>query len=415
MNGQIDTLEEPGPLAPAESISDTVRNSEELSLIDILTVLASRKSKIVKFTGAALLAGIVVCIAWPVKYAATTKIMPPQQTQSAASMMMSQLTALGGSSLAAMASGGGIGLKNPNDIYIGLIQSRTISDDIVQEFHLQDVYRAKDMTGAREKLADNTEVRSEKSGLISISVTDRDKNRASSMANAYTDDLRKLTKEIAVTEASQRRLYYEDQLKVTREKLVEAQAAFEQVQLKNGLIHLDAQAKAMIESLTTLRAQVGAKEVELQALQSYSTEQNPQVQLAEKELASLKEEEAQIEQRSSGTEIAGLGLKGVPSAAIEYLRAQHELQYQQSLFDILMRQYDAARLDESKDAAIIQIVEPAIVPDRKYSPHYSWILVIAVLLGIVVSFVYIWLELALERNPDLSMRLRSLKSACVGH
>jgi tyrosine-protein kinase Etk/Wzc len=388
-------------------------NGHEVSLIEVLTQLAYRKWLIAKVTGAAMLIGLVLCFALPVRYTATTKLMPPQQTQSTAALMMSQLAGLGGSSLAAMA-GGGLGLKNPNDIYIGLLTSRTVADVIIENFDLRASYHAKDMTKAREKLAKYTEVMSEKSGLIAVSVTDRDKKRAAAMANAYTDELRKLTKTLAVTEASQRRLFYEDQLKQSKEALTTAALDFQQVQQQKGLVQLDAQAKAMIEGLAALRAQVSAKQVEVQGLRSYSTEQNPEVQLAEKELASLQDEEARLEQRNQMPGIAGMGLGNVPGAGLEYLRAQHELQYQQALYDILMKQYDAAKLDESKDATTIQVVETAIEPDRRSSPKRALIMLLSAILGIFVAFIVVmglWWKDLIFSNPEDRQRLLYLKEA----
>jgi uncharacterized protein involved in exopolysaccharide biosynthesis len=341
--------------------------------------------------------------------------MPPQQTQSSATMLMSQLTGLGGGSLAAMA-GGGMGLKNPNDIYVGLLTSRPIADAIIQKFSLEKEYRAKDMTEARKKLAGFTEVTSEKAGFIAVSVTDKDKKRVAEMANAYTDELRNLTKTLAVTEASQRRLFYEEQLKQAREALVSAALAFQQVQQQKGLVQLDAQAKAMIEGLAALRAQVAAKQVEVQALRSYSTEQNPEVQLAEKELASLESQEAQLEQSNHGPGIAGLGLGNVPSAGLEYLHAEHELQYQQALYDMLMKQFDAARLDESKDATTIQVVEPAIEPDEKSAPRRTAILLLFTSAGIIAGCSLIlflrWKELV-QSDPCTARRFRNLKNAVM--
>ena len=311
-----------------------------------------------------MLIGVIACMVWPVRYTATTKIMPPQQTQSTASMMMNQLANMGASSLA-VAAGGGLGLKNPNDIYIGLLNSRPVADAIIDHFSLAQVYRAKDMTAARKRLARSTDIVSEKNGFIAVSVTDRDRRRSAEIANAYTAGLRILTKTLAVTEASQRRLFYEDQLKQAKEALVTAEMAFQQVQQSKGLVQLDAQAKTMIEGLALLRAQVAAKEVELQAMRSYSTEHNPEVALAERELSSLEAEAARLQQRNHSSGFADMGLEDVPGAGLEYLRAEHELKYRQAMFDLLIKQYDAARLDESKDAAIIQVVEPAIVPDQR--------------------------------------------------
>jgi uncharacterized protein involved in exopolysaccharide biosynthesis len=398
------------------SLSEAPSDGDETSLIDVLTQLAYRKRLIATVTGIAVLVGLILCLALPVRYTATTRIMPPQQTQSTASMlMMNQLTGVGGGSLAALA-GGGL-LKNPNDIYIGLLTSRPIADAIIQKFSLAKEYHAKDMTIARKKLADYTEVTSEKNGFIAVSVTDKDKKRVAEMANAYTDELRILTKTLAVTEASQRRLFYEEQLKQVKEALVAAELAFQQVQQQKGLVELDAQAKAMIEGIAALRAQVAAKQVEVQALRSYSTEQNPDVQLAERELTSLQAEEASLEQRNHVPGIAGLGLENVPAAGLEYLRAAHELQYQQALFDMLMKQYDAAKMDESKDAAIIQVVEPAIEPDRKSSPRRAMILLISAFLGFLAGCILVlllWWKKLGEIDPIAGKRLQELSNALWG-
>ena len=417
MTGKDFSTEENMAAQGDSSISEVSCDDYEVSLIDILTQLAYRKWLIAKVTGAAVLAGMVLALALPVRYTATTRIMPPQQTQSTASMlMMDQLTAAGGGSLAALASAG-LGLKNPNDTYIGMLKSRPIADAIIQKFGLMQAYHAKDMTAARQKLADYTEVASEKDGFISISVTDKDKKRAAEMANDYPDQLRALTQTLAVTEASQRRLFYEEQLKQAKNALVAAEFAFQQVQQKMGLVQLDAQAKAMIEGLAAIRAQVAAKQVEVQALRSYSTEQNPELQLAEKELASLQAEEARMEQNNHSPGIAGLGLGNVPVAGLEYLRAAHELAYRQALYDLLMKQYDAARLDEAKEAAIIQAVEQAIPPDRKSSPKRAIILVLSIFVGIFTGCIlalFLWWKELVQLDPIAAKRLQELSSALRG-
>ena len=413
MTGKDFSIEETEEAMDGTSISDAPSDGYEVSLIDLLTQLAYRKWLIAKVTGIAVLAGVVLALVQPVRYTATAKIMPPQQTQSSASMMIGQLTSAGGGSLAALA-GGGLGLKNPNDIYVGLLTSRPIADAIIQKFSLAKEYHAKDMTAARKKLAGYTEVTSEKNGFITVSVTDKDKKRVAEMANAYTDQLRILTKSLAVTEASQRRLFYEEQLKQAKEALVAAELSFQQVQQQKGLVQLDAQAKAMIESLAALRAQVAAKQVEVQALRSYSTEQNPDVQLAERELTSLQAEEARLEQSNHSPGIAGLGLGNVPAAGLEYLRAAHELQYQQALFDMLMKQYDAAKLDESKDAAIIQVVEPAIEPDHKSPQRRALIVLLFTIVGFFAGCIlalFLWWKELVQSDPATAGRIQEFRYA----
>lgn len=410
MTGKDSSIEENTAAQGESCISEVSCDGYEVSLIDILTQLAYRKWLIAKITGAAVLAGVILALVLPVRYTATTEIMPPQQTQPAAAMLMNQLTAAGGGSWAAFA-GAGLGLKNPNDIYIGMLKSRPVADAIIQKFGLMREYHAKDMTAARKKLAGYTEIISEKEGFISVSVTDKDKKRAAEMANAYTDQLRVLTQTLAVSEASQRRLFYEDQLKQANDALVAAEVAFQQVQQKKGLVQLDAQTYSMIGGLASLRAQVVAKQVEVQALSSYSTEKNPELQLAEKELASLQAEESHMEQGGHSPGIAGLGLGNVPVAGMEYLRAAHEVAYRQALYDMLMKQYDAARMDEAKEAAIIQTVEPAIPPDRKSLPHRALIVALFTLGGIVVTCGYILTIHRLRKDTELNQRFAELRSA----
>jgi uncharacterized protein involved in exopolysaccharide biosynthesis len=416
MTGKDFSIEEPAEAVDDAALSVAPGDSYEVTLIDLLTQLAYRKWLIAKGTGIAVLAGVILSLVLPVRYTATTKIMPPQQTQSTASMlMMNQLSGAGGGSLAALA-GGGL-LKNPNDIYVGLLNSRPVADAIIQKFSLAKEYHAKEMTEARKKLADFTVVTSEKNGFIAVSVTDKDRKRVAEIANAYTDQLRILTKTLAVTEASQRRVFYEEQLKQAKDALVSAELAFQRVQQQKGLVQLDAQAKAMIEGLAVLRAQVAAKQVEVQALRSYSTEQNPDVQLAERDLVSLQAEETRLEQSNHAPGIAGLGLGNVPAAGLEYLRAAHELQYQQALFDMLMKQYDAAKLDESKDAAIIQVVEAAIEPDHKSSPKRAIILLLSAFVGFfagcILALFFWWKELV-QVDPIAAKRLEELGYALRG-
>jgi uncharacterized protein involved in exopolysaccharide biosynthesis len=402
-------------ISASDSSTDAMR--PEIALLELLTELALRKSLIAKIAITAMAIGIAVSLVLPVRYTATTRIMPPQQTQSAASLVMNQLTGLSGGPLAAIAGGGGLGLKNPNDIYIGLLMSRPVADAIIRKFNLENVYGASDMTKVRKMLADYTEVASEKTGFIAVSVTDRDKKRAAEMANAYMEELRTLTKSLAVTEASQRRLFYEDQLKQSKETLVAAALAFQQVQEQKGLVQLDAQAKVMIEGLAELRAKVAAKQVEVQALRSYSTEQNPVLQLAERELTALEAEETRLEQRNHAPGVANLGLENVPSAGLEYLRAEHELQYQQALYDMLLKQYDAARLDESKDAAVIQVVEPAVAPDRKSQPRRPLTVLLFLSIGLSVGCIaalFLWWKETLQLDPVSARQLAALGIAFRG-
>jgi tyrosine-protein kinase Etk/Wzc len=388
----------------------------DVGLIEVLTQLAYRKRLIAKVTGVAVLIGLILCFVLPAKYTATIKIMTPQQSTSAANLM-SQFSASGTGSLAVLAGGGLGALKDPNTLYIGLLNSRPIADAIIHKFNLNQQYHAKDMTGARKKLAEYTVIVSEKTGLIAVSVTDEDKKRAAAMANEYPDQLRILTKTLALTEASQRRLFYEEQMNQAKEAVISAELAFQQVQQKKGLVQPEDQAKAVIESIAALHAKIAAKQVEVEALRSYSTERSPELQFAESELSSLQAEASKLEQQRHSSSFGDIGLADVPGAGLEYLRAEHDAKYTQALFDLLMKQYDAARLDEAKEAAIIQVVEPAIEPDRKSSPKRALIMFLfasgGFLAGCFLALTWWWKEIA-QSDPDNARQVRDLRIALFG-
>ena len=385
--------------------------AKEENFLGFLTRLASRKGLIAAVTGVSGMLGVAAALLLPVRYVATTRIMTPQQTQSTATLMLGQLASSGGA-LAAMA-GSGLGLKNPNDLYIGLLNSRPVADAIINKFGLQTLYRVKNMTTARQKLAANTSVISEKSGFLAVSVTDGDKARAAAMANTYTEQLGILTKTLAMTEASQRRLFYEEQLKSAKEEVVAAEFTLKKVEQQKGVVEPDAQSRGLITGLTELQAQAAAKQVEVRAMRSYSTEQNPNVQLAENQLASLEAEIQRLQQSNPSRSPTGMGLQNVAGGAMDYLRATHELQYRQTLFDLLMRQYDAARLDEVKEADVIQVVEPAMPPELRSSPHRGSIVLTFAILGFLSACSYLYLGNFLRSNPELGRGLTQFASALL--
>lgn len=396
------------PVSPTER-PDSIPG---LFLIELFTLFASRKRLIAIAAGIGMLVGVVLSFVLPVEYTSTTRIMTPQQTQSTATMLMSQLAGAS-SGMIPSSVGGALGLRNPNDLYIGILGSRTIADALVKEFGLQKLYRARDSEAARKKLADETSIRSEKSGLIAISVTDRDRNRSAQLADAYTEHLRSLTQNLAVTEASQRRLFYEDQLKNAKNNLVSAEFQLRQVQLRKGVIQPDAQGKAVITELAELDAQIAAKEVELQARRSFSTEQNPDVQLIQNQLASMRQTQARLESRNPGSGNVAMGMQDLAGSSLDYLNAAHELQYRQTLFDLLIKQYDGARLDEAKDAAVIQVVDAPVPPEQRSSPRRLLITILMTVLGMLCACAYLFVQEISRSNPEIAAAFAGFKSALL--
>lgn len=385
------------------AIQPELDSEDGASLMDFLIILAHRKWLIVKITGTCAVLGIILSWSIPSRYTATCTIMSPKQTQSTTSFLNEKM-----GSMADMAAGG-MSMLDPNGLYLGLLESRPIADGIINKIGLQKIYHARDMTAARKILKSNTKIVSEKSTLITISVTDENKKRAADIANAYSDELRILSKNISFTEASRRREFFEVQLKAQKEILIQAEVNFQQLQEAKGLVHMDAQAGMILSNLAGLRGEIAAKQVQLDAMRSYSTERNPEVELAEREIASLQGEANSMETRGQPAGYANMSLKDVPKEGLDYLRAARELSYQQAFFDTLLRQYEAAHLDEVKEAAVVQVVETAIEPERRSTPKRSLIVLGFALGGFLIGCSIVWFKNDSLVHPDKYEGIRKLK------
>ena len=402
---QMDTP--PLPSVP----SDAETKIDEFSLLDLLIVLAERKRLIFCITIATAIIATVVAFVLPKRYTATVTLLPPQQNSSMGAALVSQLGGMGG--MAALA-GGGL-LKNPNDMYVAMLKSRTVEDAMVLHFGLMQEYHTKYISDCRKAFEGHTKVDGNgKDGLIHISVTDADPRRASDLANGYLDQYRDLSQHLAITEASQRRLFFEQQLEQAKDKLENAEEKLKNTQQKTGMIQPAGQAGALIQSAVSLRAQIEAKQVEIQSLRLYATGENPQLVTAEKELQSLRTELAKLGGSESGTEAELLIPRGqVSEAALQYLRAEREVKYYETIFEILARQFEIAKLDEAKQGAAIQVVDAAIPPDRRSSPRRGLIVIGATAIGFFLGvFTALLFDLfqRMQSSSETARKLHLLRS-----
>jgi uncharacterized protein involved in exopolysaccharide biosynthesis len=372
-----------------------VKGDDEISLLDLLIVLAERKRIILGVTGLFAIGAIIVSLLLPPRYTATVTLLPPQQGSSMGSALASQLGNLGG--MAALA-GGSLGLKNPNDMYVAMFKSRTVEDAMVQHFSLMQEYHAKLSSDARSAFEGSATVDgSAKDGMIHISVQDRDPRRAADLANGYVDQFRLQSQHLAITEASQRRLFFEQQLEQAKDNLANAEEAMKQTEQKTGVIQLDSQARSLIESAASLRAQVAAKEVQIQGMRTYATGENSQVVQAEQELESMRAQLAKLggsEDSASGGLIVPKGQ--VPEASLEYIRKLRDVKYNETIFDILAHQFEVAKLDEAKQGALIQVVDPAVPPDKRSYPKRGIIVIATTIAGFLAAIFFVLFSAAFE-------------------
>src|SRR5580658_3057255 len=374
--------------------------SDEISLLDLLIVLAARKRLIIWITVAFAILAIVVSLLLPVRYTATVVLLPPQQNSSLSNQLAAQLGSFGGVA-ASLAGGGSSLLRNPNDMYVAMFKSHFVEDAMVERFELMREYHKKYRSDARKKFEHYTDVDgSGKDGLIHISVEDHDPQRARDLANGYVDQFRNLTEHLAITEAGQRRLFFEKQLQQANQSLADAEESLKETEQKTGLIAIDAQTRALIESAASLRAQVAAKEVQIQGMQTYATGENAQLVEAQQELDSLR---AQLARLGGGNDNSGgiIVPKGqMTEAGVEYVRKLRDVKYYETIFEILARQFELAKLDEAKEGALIQVVDPAVPPDKKSFPHRIPLVVIGSLVGFLAGIACALWQAALQRMRE---------------
>jgi uncharacterized protein involved in exopolysaccharide biosynthesis len=397
------------------SPDSAVTADREISLMGILIALAERKRFIFMVSAVFSLLAIGISLLQRNVYTAKATIMAPLQASSLSGALSPQLS--GVSSLSGMASlAGGNFLKNPNEIYAAMLKSNGVEDAMVQRFGLMQQYKSKLLSDARKAFEANTLVDANaKDNLIYISVTDYDPQRAAELANGYVDQFRELTKRLAITEAGRRRLFFEQQLQETKSKLADAEDQLKKTEQRTGLIQMDNQSRALIESVTNLRSQIALREMQLQAMRSYAASENSQLLLLEQELISLRAQLAKLGGEGDSASAGVIVPKGsVPEASLEYMRALRELKFQESVFEILSRQYEGAKLDEAREGAVIQVVDPATPPDRKSGPHRSIIVLgataVGFFLGVVLSLFQISLRSA-RKDALFADELQRLRQA----
>lgn len=386
---------------------------EEISLMDLCIVLAERKRTILWIASAFLLLSIAVSLILPKRYTASVTLLPPQQSPSLSSALAAQLGNLGGmSSLTST----GLGLKNPNDVYVGLLKSRTVEDAVIQRFELRQEYHERFLEDARKALEKKVSIDgSSKDTLIRVFVQDGDPNRAADLANGYVQEYRKFSEHLAITEASQRRLFFERQLEATKNELAAAEEALKVTQQKTGVIQLDSQARALIESAASLRAQVAATEVQIQAMRTYATSENAELIQAEQRLAGLRDQLARLGGAgSSGSDEIIVSKGRVSQASLEYVRKLRDVKYFETIFEILARQLEAAKLDEAKQGAIIQVVDAAVPPQRRSFPKRGLIVIGATILGFLAGIGVAILSASfdkLRQRPEANEKLTAFRRA----
>ena len=397
----------------AEERANNSQADTEVSLLDITVLLVRHKRFIARFVVGSAVVSVIVAFLLPVRYEAKVVLMPPAQNSSIASALVGQLGNMGGlGSLTSLA--GGLGMKTPADMYVSLLTSRTVEDAMIRRFNLMAEYDEKKLSDARKVFERRTSVvAGTKDGLIRITIEDRDQQRVAEMANGYVEEFRKLSASLAITEAARRRLFFDQQLQQAKDDLAASEEAMRKTQQSTGVLQIDSQARALIESVAVLRAQVVAKEVQIQSMKSYAADDNPDLILAKQQLSALQSQLQQLagSQEDTGSDIV-LSKGRVTEAGVEYIRRLRDLKYHETVFELLAKELEIAKLDEAREGEIVQVVDAAVTPDKRSFPPRAIVVSVSIVLSIFVAVGYVILRERLAQLfalPENRERLEAIR------
>ncbi|MEH6998119.1 MAG: Wzz/FepE/Etk N-terminal domain-containing protein [Limnobacter sp.] len=374
MNSHIDSQH-------TESFDD-----DEISLIELATTLGEEKKLVFGLPFLVGIVAIVVSLFLTPIFTAKTTLLPPQNSGGGGAA--AALASLGGlAGLAGISTGG-----TTADTVIAMLQSRSAKDQIIDQFDLVDYYKAELREDVYKKLDGVVRVSSDKkSGLITVEVDDKDPELAAKMANAYYEVLKSLMTRVAVTEAQQRRQFFEDQFAKAKEELSNAEVKLKETQERTGLVELKSQAEATIEAVARLRAEIAQREVQLSAMRTFATPENSDYRRVVAELNGLRAELKKLDKGGTGGELGLVSAGNLPEQGLEYVRALREVKYQEAVFEIMAKQFELAKVDEAKEGSNVQQLDVATVPERKSKPKRALIVVLSVLaagfLAVLIAFV----------------------------
>ncbi|TSA23277.1 MAG: hypothetical protein D4R70_00150 [Betaproteobacteria bacterium] len=374
-----------------------VPEDDEISLLDLATALGEEKQTLLGIPALTTLVAMVYALTLTPIYTAKTIILPPQQQQSGASAALASLGALAAA-----------GIKSPDEMYVAFFKSQTLQDDLIARLKLKDYFESETQDGARKALEGAAKISSDKkSGLMTIEVDDKDPVFAARLANAHVEALSRLMGRLAVTEAQQRRAFFELQIKKTQEALTMADSSFRTLSAQGGLPITEVLAQVSVTASATLRGQIAAKEVELSALRQFATAQNPEMQRIASELSALRGQLAKMEE--GGGRVRPVSNEG--RAAVVALR---DVKTQQAILEVLVKQYEMARVDEAREGPLLQQIDIAQAPERKSKPKRAQIVLLAGVAGLFLGVLIAFIRRAIRKagaNPESAGQMAALKAA----
>jgi len=375
-----------------------------------LRLLWGRRRFFFRAAAAGLLVSTLVAFMIPKSYTSTTQLMPPDPQSTSGMAMMAAMAAKGGGGLAGVA-GDLLGLKSSGALFIGVLRSQTSQDRLIQQFDLIKVYGVRLVMDARMRLDENTSISEDKkSGIITISVTDHDPQRAAALASAYVDQLNTLVSELSTSSAHRERVFLEERLKVAKQDLDNASNQLAQFSSKNNTLDIQQEGKAMLDAAGSIAGEMIAAQSQLEGLRQIYTDNNSRVRSLNARVAELRK---QLEKlggtQADGAKIAipptelsgdpstakaGGGLpyptlRSLPLLGAKYADFYRRAKIQETVYELLTEQYELAKVQEAKETPSVKVLDPARVPERKSFPPRLVVMFLGTFLVCAMSVVWV--------------------------
>lgn len=379
---------------------------QAIGLLDYLEMIIRGKKIVFYSTALAALVSALISLTTVRIYTATTRILPPQQDSGLLAGMLGQLT--GGM---ANVAGDLLGKGNQSDLHARILATEAIKDAIIDRFKmLEDGEHKQYRIFLYQALDKKVHVSvGKKDGMIAITVDDKDPKRAADIANAYVDELNKLIIRMNLESFTQSRVFIEQQLSKNKVALVEAEGNLKTFQLKNRILDVPGQITASIEEVGKLRAQLAVQEMQLAMLKAQYTDSVQEVIAAKASIEKLRSKIARQEGNGLGGSIPTVG--SVPALGEQYVRLYREFKMQEALNEVLTKQYEMAKLSESKQVSTIQVVQKAREPDKSIKPSRRKLVVLSTIVGFLLSvFAVIVRE---QVDTEKIGQLRRFRRLCI--
>jgi uncharacterized protein involved in exopolysaccharide biosynthesis len=397
-NPQPEVMVDPDSRGDFEPILDS-RIAREQMIARFRTLWAERRF-LFRVTIAALLASLLIAFLIPNRYESTVQLMPPDSHSGEG---LSLLAGLAGSKQAdnlGLLAGDLLGMKTTGALFVGVLKSRTALDRIVDRYDLKKVYSEKLELKAREKLAERTDISEErKSGIIKLTVTDRDPKRAAAIAGSYVDELDTLMAQLTTSSAHRERVFLEQRLAGVKQDLETAEKEFSQFASKNATLDITEQGKAMVMAAATLEGQLIAAQSELEGLRQIYTNSNVRVRSVEARISELQKQlqkiggkagEAPSGDSESTSDLPYPSLRQLPVLGVPFADKFRQLKVQEVVFEALTKQYEIAKVQEAKEIPTVKVLDRPVVPERKSFPPRLLLTVLGTCLAILAGCAWLF-------------------------